>query len=434
MLFCLQHGDLPGYCGSQGPFTVALEHDNPILRPSRRFSAVEKDVQNKKCTELLDADIICKCPQQGNKYAFSATIAPKKDAEGNWSDSRYCVNYIPLNEASKRDAYVMQNPEDLFQRIGSATVFSKVDLRSGFHQIPVSLEDQPKLAFWWGQELWTYKRMPYGVKNGPAKFQRIMDAEIMQAGLTHCCFAFIDDLFIYSSSPEQHVIDVDAVLNMLYQVGLRAHPDKSIFGTAVVEYLGHNVSPYGLSPSEVKVAAIRRMKPPSDLQALQSLLGFFGYYRCYVPDYSVIASPLTALLSKKVAFVWGPEQQAALDRLKEELCAGGKAVRRFNPDAPIKVYTDWCDHGIGAVLAQTGEDGREYMCACLSRSLNVHEKRYEAYKGELLAVVWACKTLRLYLHGREFQLVTDHRPLTWLMSTPELARTVRSLGFAVTGV
>ena len=418
--FAYSMSDLPGYSGSQGPFTVALEHDNPILRPSRRFSAVEKEVQDKKCAELLEADIICKCPQQGNKYAFSATIAPKKDAEGNWSDSRYCVNYIPLNEASKRDAYIMQNPEDLFQRIGSATVFSKVDLRSGFHQIPVGLEDQSKLAFWWGQELWTYKRMPYGVKNGPAKFQRIMDAEIMQAGLTHCCFAFIDDLFIYSSSPEQHVIDVDAVLNMLYQVGLRAHPDKSIFGTAVVEYLGHNVSPYGLSPSEVKVAAIRRMKPPGDLQALQSLLGFFGYYRCYVPDYSVIASPLTALLSKKVAFVWGPEQQAALDRLKEELCAGGKAVRRFNPEAPIKVYTDWCDHGIGAVLAQTGEDGREYMCACLSRSLNVHEKRYEAYKGELLAVVWACKTLRLYLHGREFQLVTDHRPLTWLMTTPEL--------------
>jgi hypothetical protein len=139
-----------------------------------------------------------------------------------------------------------------------------------------------------------------------------------------------------------------------------------------------------------------------------------------VKDFSAVAAPLNALLKKGVEFVWGSEQQAALDELKRVLTTEGLALKRVDPDKPLLLYTDWSKHGIGAVLAQLGEDGREHICACVSRSLNKHERSYGSYKGELLACVWACQVLRHYLHGRPVTIVTDHEPLQWLMGNKDL--------------
>ena len=130
------------------------------------------------------------------------------------------------------DKYGM--PEEIFQKVGKAVVFSKLDLRQGFLQIPIVEGDQAKTCFWVGNRLMAYRRMPYCLRNASAHFQRVMDTELALAGLDHCAVAFIDDVLIWSGSPEQHEKDVAAVLDMLQACGLRAHPDKSIFGADVL--------------------------------------------------------------------------------------------------------------------------------------------------------------------------------------------------------
>jgi hypothetical protein len=180
------------------------------------------------------------------------------------------------------------------------------------------------------------------------------------------------------------------------------------------------VSAAGLSPSEAKVAAICALRAPTNVSELRSVLGFLNYYRCYLPGYSQAARPLTALTGSKVAWRWGAEEQTAFDFLKDQLCKEGVVLRRFDPANPTVVHTDWSRQGIGAVLGQRDPQGNEYMVACISRSLNVHESNYSSYEGEMLAAVWAMKTFRHYLHGIHFDLVTDHEPLKWLMSAPGL--------------
>ncbi len=225
---------------------------------------------------------------------------------------------------------------------------------------------------------------------------------------------------MYSDTADDHVKHVAAVLDRLHAVGLRAHPEKSVFGCATIEYLGHNVSHQGITPTSAKTLAISELKTPSNVSELQTQLGFMNYYRSYVPNYSVIQAPLNTLLQKGAKWEWTAEHQTAFDELKAALCKEGNALRRFEEDRPTKVYTDWSKQGIGAVLAQVGEDGREYMVACISRSLNSAERNYSSYEGELLAAVWAIKSLRMYLHGIDFTIITDHQPLLWLMTSTEL--------------
>ena len=184
---------------------------------------------------------------------------------------------------------------------------------------------------------------------------------------------------------------------MLANVNLRAHPDKSIFGADKLEYLGHNISAAGLTPHEAKVAAIRQLRAPTNVSELRSLLGFINYYRCYVPDFSRKAQPLNKLLAKDVPWQWGPEQQAAVNALKDELCDNGKVLRQAKAGVPYVLHTDWSKEGISGVLGQVDKDGNEYMVACISRSTNKHERNYSSYNGELLAAVWSIKTFRCYL-------------------------------------
>jgi len=417
--FAYSMKDITGYTGKAGPFRITLTTDQPIFCKPRRYSLLEQQIADEKCTELLEAGIITPAPID-TQFAAAATMPAKKDVHGNYTDKRFCIDYRQLNKYTVPDHYGMRHPEDVFKSLGPATVFSKIDARSGFHNLPIAAEDQCKTTFWWGHKLFMYTRCAFGLRNCPAFFSRVMDLEIAAAGLTHCACSWIDDVLVFADSPEAHYRAVDQVLSMLSKVNLKCHPDKSIFGAAVVTYLGMNVSRYGLSPEQAKVDAIRNLRTPHNVSELRSVLGFMNYYRGFVPQYSSIAAPLNALLAKDVPWVWGPAQQAAYQQLKDSLCEEGRALKRYDPSRPLILYTDWSQKGIGAVLAQTDDAGQEYMVACVSRSLNKHERNLDATSGELLSVVWAVKTLRPYLHGAEFVVVTDHKPLVWLTTAPDL--------------
>ncbi|KAJ9509457.1 hypothetical protein QJQ45_001913 [Haematococcus lacustris] len=417
--FSYSLSDLPGYHGPRPPFSIPLTSDQPVRTPPRRYSPLERQVCIDKTAELQAAGIVS--PVEGPcSYAAAPVLPAKKDAHGNWTEKRFAIDYRQLNAATKPDIYGLPRPDEMFSELGDSCYFSKLDMRSGFFQLIIAPADRIKTAFWCGNKLYHFNRMPFGLRNAPAEYQRVMDRCIADAGLTHCCKAYIDDLLIHSTSAEQHLADVAAALRMLQANGLKAHPDKSLFGADVVEYLGHNVSSHGLSPTEAKVAAVTALPTPTCLHDLRQIMGFINYYRCYVPDFSAIAAPITRLTSKGVSWVWGEEQQQAFATLKAAICTPGLVLRRADPDRPFTLHTDWSTAGCGAVLGQTDDAGREYMVACISRSNNKHERNYSSYQGEMLCAVWAIKTLRPYLHGVAFRLVTDHQPLTWLMTNPNL--------------
>lgn len=419
--FAYSLSDLPGYSGSLGPYRIPLlvDENTHIFSKPRPKSILEKEVQNEKCCEMRDAGIIVRC--SSTQYASDVVIAAKRDAvTKEWTDKRFCVNYRGINAAMKKDNYRLPLADDIFDTVKDCSVFSLIDMKSGFFQCVVAPEDQPKLCFHWNGELWMFTRMPFGIHSAPQTWQRIMDHELKSAGCWGFARAFIDDVLIFSRTPEEHIQHVQQVLSALNAVGLKAHPQKSKFACDVIEYLGFDVSQYGLTPNEAKVAAIAALKAPTNVAELRSVLGLLSYYRRFCQNFSSIAEPLNQLLKKGTTFVWGNEQQAAFNELKRILCTDGLALKRVDPSKPLLLYTDWSQKGLGAVLAQADADGTEHICACVSRSLNKHEKNYCSFKGELLACVWACQTFRQYLHGVHFTIVTDHEPLKWLLGKKDL--------------
>jgi len=167
--FAYSMNELPGYSGKMGPVNLKLNHDKPIYQHERRHSAKEKEVQDKKCGELKEGGVISRVHQ--TLYASNTTLPPKKDADGNWTEYRFCVDFRPLNDATPVHNYPLPLPEDLFREVAKCRYFSKLDLRAGFHQIPLDAESISKTAFWWNGELWAFNRLPFGLKNATAFFQ-----------------------------------------------------------------------------------------------------------------------------------------------------------------------------------------------------------------------------------------------------------------------
>lgn len=416
--FAYSLADLHGYVGVLGDFTIPLEHDQDIRQKPRRMSAKEQEIVEAKCKELLQAGFITPCTS--TKYAQNVVVAAKKDEHGNWTDYRFCIDYRPINKVTPADKYPLHLADDLWDRVGNSKFLTKIDMRSGFHNIKVAVEDQPKTAFWWGNRAYMWTRAPFGLKCIANFFQRVMDALITQAGLSHCCVCFVDDLLIFSDDAEQHIKHVCAVLDAVQKAGLKAHPGKSILGAPVVEYLGHNVSSYGIAPTEAKVAAIKAIQPPTNVAQLRSVLGLLSYYRCYVPNFGGTAYPLNDLLKAGTVWKWDLKHTEALETLKTVICTPGRVLRRADPSRPFILHTDWSTTGIGAVLGQLDDEGNEYLVACVSRSLNKHERNYSSPQGEMLAAVWGVKSFRHYLRFTTFTLSTDHQSLQWLVTTKDL--------------
>ena len=208
---------------------------------------------------------------------------------------------------------------------------------------------------------------------------------------------------------------------MLADCNLKIHPDKSVFGTNIIEYLGHNVvGQHGIAMNEAKVEAIKALPIPKCVADLRSILGFLSYYRHFIPGFSTLTAPLTALIKKGQAWLWGPQQDSAYTQLRRLMTEPGRVLKPIDPKRELIVHTDWSTYGIGAVLGQLDDEGHEYLCACASRSLSKHERNYPPYKGELLALTWAIQTFRPHVHGTKFRLVTDHQPLLWLMKARDL--------------
>ena len=379
-------------------------YQRPYRTPHHQKPLIEKFVK-----EQLEAGIIT--PSE-SPWASPVVIVPKKSIDGK-PDFRFCVDFRRLNAITTADVYPLPNIVDTLDHLGGCNYFTTLDLTSGYHQIPMHPESQPKTGFIVESGLYEYKRLPFGLRNAPSSFQRMMDSVLRGLKPTQC-LVYLDDVIIFSKGIEQHAERLKRVFDKLREANLSLKFKKCHFALSEVKYLGHVITRKGIKADPDKIEAVKTFPSPNTTKELQSFLGLSNYYRRFIHQYADMARPLTKLLRKGVAFTWTPDCQEAMDKLKEALTSS--PVLTY-PDfkRPFVLSTDASNFAVGAVLSQV-IDGEEHPIAFASRQLNTAETNYSTTEKELLGVVFGVTHFKCYLIGAKFKIVTDHAALKWLFS------------------
>ena len=413
---CLEFSDIFYLEGDHLTFTNEIKHSiqtkdaKPIYTKSYRYPQVHKEEVKTQISKMLDQGII---QPSVSPWSSPVWVVPKKmDASGK-PKYRVVIDYRRLNEICIDDKYPLPNISDLLDQLGHCQYFTTLDLASGFHQIEVDPKDVPKTAFSVENGHYEYLRMPFGLKNAPSTFQRVMD-NILMGIQNEKCAVYMDDIIIYSRTIHEHISRLNEVFSRLRKANLKIQPDKCEFLRKEVAYLGHIITKDGVKPNPEKIRAIKEFPEPKDPKAIKSFLGLSGYYRRFIPQYAKISKPLTNLLKKDIPFIFDQQCKKAFETLKEHLTTEPILIYP-NFEEPFVLTTDASLYAVGAVLSQ-GPIGKDLPIAFASRTLCPAETKYSVIERELLAIVWSVKHFRPYLYGRKFKLVTDHRPLTWLFS------------------
>jgi len=379
------------------------------VRPYRLPDKHKQEV-DRQINEMLENNLIRRSKSQWNAPLL---VVPKKLDASGVPKLRVVIDFRKLNDVTIGDSFPLPNITDILDQLGNAKYFSTLDLASGYHQIPMAEQDKQKTAFSTSYGHFEYNRMPFGLKNAPATFQRLMNTVLVgMQGIK--CFVYLDDIVIYGASLEEHNRRLTEVLERLRKNKLKLQPDKCEFLRKEVTYLGHIVTENGIRPDPSKITAVKNFPVPTKLKEVQAFIGLAGYYRKFIDNFSKIAKPLTLLTRKESTFAWNEEQQRAFEILKEKLITAPVLIY---PDFNRKfvVTTDASGYAIGAVLSQ-GDAGKEKPVAYASRVLNKAERNYSTTEKELLAIVWAVNHFRPYLYGTKFKIITDHKALVWLFN------------------
>lgn len=394
-------------------FTHEVKHnidtvdEKPIHQRTYKYPYHLREEVSAQIDKLLHTGII---RESSSQWTSPIWVVPKKSDNSGKKKYRIVVDYRKLNEKTPADRYPIPEVSEILDRLGKAQYFSVLDLASGFHQIEVDPKDIPKTAFNVDHGKYEFVRMPFGLKNAPATFQRLMDS-VLRKHLGVRCFVYMDDIIVFSTSLQSHLQDIAKVLQTLQEANLKVQCDKSEFLRKEVEFLGHVVTTDGVKPNPRKVEAVKSWPLPKTPKELKSFLGTVSYYRRFIPRFAHIAKPLTSKLrGNKKSFDITPDFIQSFLKLKE-IMTTDLLLAYPNFDEPFILTTDASNVAIGAVLAQS-IDGKERPIAYLSRTLSKAEENYSATAKELLAIYFATKTFRPYLYGREFTIYTDHEPLT----------------------
>ena len=335
---------------------------------------------------------------------FSAPVLLVRKADSSW---RFCIDYRALNAKTSKDKFPIPVVDELLDELHGARFFTKLDLRSGYHQVRMHPEDIAKTAFRTHHGHFEFLVMPFGLSNAPATFQALMN-DVLRPYLRRFVLVFFDDILIYSSSWSEHLQHVGIVLSALRAHHLHLKRSKCSFGASSVAYLGHVIAEGGVAMDADKVAAVAAWPPPRSARGLRGFLGLAGYYRKFIRDFGIIAAPLTRLL-RRDAFAWDDDATTAFEALKRALTTG-PVLQMPNFDEPFMVDCDASGAGFGAVLHQ-GAGPLAYF----SRPFAARHLKLAAYERELIGLVQAIRHWRPYLWGRHFLVRTDHYSLKFLL-------------------
>ncbi|KAK1602073.1 hypothetical protein QYE76_017116 [Lolium multiflorum] len=340
--------------------------------------------------------------------AVPVILVPKPD-----ETQRMCMDCRPINAITVRYRHPIPRLDDMLDELSGATIFSKIDLRSGYHQIRMAIGDEWKTAFKTKLGLYEWLVMPFGLSNAPSTFMRLMN-HILRPLIGKSVVVYFDDILIYSKNLEDHVQHVREVLCILRHEKLFANLPKCHFAQNKLVFLGFVVSANGIEVDSSKVEAIHNWPTPTNVGQVRSFHGLAGFYRRFVKDFSTIACPLNELTKKNVPFVWGKAQQKAFDELKKRLT---EAPLLALPDF-AKTFEIECDAsglGIGGVLMQNGKPVAYY-----SEKLDGARLNYPIYDKELYALVRVLEVWQHYLWPKEFVIHSDHESLKYLKSQHNL--------------
>ncbi|XP_019253895.1 PREDICTED: uncharacterized protein LOC109232588 [Nicotiana attenuata] len=376
-----------------------VEGSIPVNSRPYRYSPIQKDVIEQITQEMLNQGII---QYSSSPYASPVVLVSKKDGS-----RRLCVDYRALNKLTIKDKFPIPIIEELLDELGGSTIYSKIDLRAGYHQIRMSIPDIHKTAFRTHSGHYEYLVMPFGLTDAPSSFQGMMN-HIFKTYMRKFILVFFDDILVFSKSLDDHVQHLRITFELLVQHQLFAKKSKCVFATDKIEYLGHYISAAGVATDPKKIEAVQAWPTPVSLKQLRGFLGLAGYYRRFIKGYGVLSKPLTDLL-KKDSFQWSCKATEAFSKLKEAITS---APILTLPDfsIPFGVETDACSLGIGAVLMQNGQP-----IAYLSKGLSPQHQSLSVYDKELLALVMAVSKWTQYLTGKSFTVKTDQKALKFLL-------------------
>ncbi|KAI3790531.1 hypothetical protein L2E82_03636 [Cichorium intybus] len=379
----------------------------PVAKSPYRLAPSEMQELSSQLQELLDKGFI--------RPSFSPWGAPILFVKKKDGSFRMCIDYRELNKLTIKNRYPLPRIDDLFDQLQGSCVYSKIDLRSGYHQLRVLEEDIPKTAFRTRYGHYEFLVMPFGLTNAPAVFMDMMN-RVCKPYLDKFVIVFIDDILIYSRTKEEHAQHLQLILELLRKEKLYAKFSKCEFWINEVHFLGHVVSSKGIHVDPSKIEAIKDWKAPTTPTEVRQFLGLAGYYRRFIENFSKIAKPLTALTQKEKKFDWEERHESAFQKLKQLLCS---APILSLPEG-IEDFVVFCDashQGLGCVLMQ-----RNKVIAYASRQLKPNETNYTTHDLELGAVVFALKIWRHYLYGTKCIVFTDHKSLQHIFDQKELNR------------
>lgn len=422
----------PTVCNQEIGYTNLVKHriittdELPVRKRAYKVSIEKQSFVEGQIKELLDKKII---RPSCSPWASPVVVVQKKDG-----GSRLCIDYRGLNAKTHLDAYPMPQIQDILESLHGATVFSTLDLKSGYWQLEMESHSIQKTGFITSSGLYEFLRLPFGLKNAAASFQRLME-HVLRELKGKCCMVYIDDVVVYSKNKQDHLQHLQQVFNCFHKAGLTLNLKKCNFIQKSLTFLGHVVSREGIKTDPTKVTAVSSFPIPQSLKEVQRFLGMAGWYHRFIPSFSEKAAPLHALKQKNSTWIWTDQCQQALDLIKQDLM---QAPVLTSPDftQPFRVQTDASEVGLGAVLTQECA-GKEHVIAYASRLLRGAERSYSVSEKECLAVVWAVEKWRPYLEGRLFEVLTDHAALTWAFQHPKpssrlIRWTIRLQGFHFT--
>ena len=414
-LLLLEYADVFALCNDELGRTNVLQHEihtgdaSPIRQQFCRVCPQKRQEMRNLLSEMLERDVI---KPSCSPWASPVVLVKKKDGT-----SRFCVDYHKVNTVTRKDAYPLPRVNDLLDTLAGSRLFSTLDLISGCWQVEIHPRDKEKTAFCTSEGLYEFNVMPFGLCNGPATFQRLMN--LLLAGIQWTsCLVYLDDIIVLGKTFHNHLQHLSQVFQKLRDANLKLKVQKCSFCQESVQFLEHIVSSKGLTADPAKIQRVVDWPIPTTKREVQQFLGLVSYYRRFIRNCAQIAKPLHQLTEQSKSFSWTVECDQAFQRLREQLTTPPVLVF---PDftKEFMLDTDASDQGIGAVLSQIQSNGQERVIAYASRLLSKAERHYCITRKELLAVVVFLNHFRQYLLGRKFILRTDHGSLLWLHNFKE---------------
>ena len=393
-----------------------LVSSRPYTLPLKHYEWVQREIESLECAGVITKNMF--------KWASPIVVVPKKSAPGE-PPKRLCVDFRKINElqqevttAGKTKGQISIHPlpkiDEMYTKLKGAKVFSTINLRSGYHHIALGKSSRAKMAFVTPFGKYKFLMVPFGLAQAPAYFQLLMNKVLK--GLKFV-MTYLNDIIIFSQNELQHLEHLEIVFSRLREAGLKMKRSKCDFFKSEIHYLGHLISPEGISPLPNKLDSIKHMPVPNSAKEIKQFFGLTGYYRKFVPRFVDISRPLTTLMKKDVKFEWTPACQKSFKLLKETLC-GEPVLKYADTSKPYILYTDASKFSWAGVLTQphtTVIDGKstttDHPVAYVSGLFRGSQLNWAALTKEAFAIYMSVKKLSFYLTDAQILLRSDHKPL-----------------------